>query len=101
RATALRAAAGDVRATAIALGHTADDQDETVLMRLLSSATPRSLLAMAERSGPLVRPRMRVWRETTVDYCAHVVIEDADDPSNRDRRFLRSRVRHDVLPALE
>ena len=101
RTAALQAAAGEVRATAIALGHTADDQAETVLMRLLSSATPRSLLAMAERSGPLARPLLRVWRADTVAYCAALGIDVVDDPSNRDRRFLRSRVRHDVLPALE
>ena len=101
RAAALRAAAGEVHATAIALGHTADDQAETVLMRALSSATPRSLLAMAERSGQLARPLLRVWREDTVAYCAALGIDAVDDPSNRDRRFLRSRVRHDVLPALE
>ncbi|HWW10451.1 MAG TPA: tRNA lysidine(34) synthetase TilS [Candidatus Acidoferrales bacterium] len=101
RGAALRVAAGDVNATAIALGHTADDQAETVLMRALSSATPRSLLAMAERTGLLARPLLRVWREDTVAYCAALGIDAVDDPSNRDRRFLRSRVRHDVLPALE
>jgi len=101
RAAALRAAAAEVSATAIALGHTADDQAETVLMRALSSATPRSLLAMAERSGVLARPLLRVWRADTVAYCAALGIDAVDDPSNRDRRFLRSQVRHDVLPALE
>ena len=101
RGAALRAAAGAVNATAIALGHTADDQAETVLMRALSSATPRSLLAMAERTGLLARPLLRVLREDTIAYCAALGIDVVDDPSNRDRRFLRSRVRHDVLPALE
>jgi tRNA(Ile)-lysidine synthase len=101
RAAALRAAAEQVGATAIALGHTADDQAETVLMRLLSSATPRSLLAMAEREGMLARPLLRVWRSDIEAYCTALAIEVIQDPSNLDRRFLRSRVRHELIPALE
>lgn len=93
--------AGDLGAGAIALGHTADDQAETVLMRLLTSATPNSLRGMAEREGRLARPLLRVWREATLAYCAALGLEPLDDPSNHDRRFLRSRVRHDLLPALE
>ncbi|MGA8014573.1 MAG: tRNA lysidine(34) synthetase TilS [Candidatus Dormiibacterota bacterium] len=101
RHRALADAAGSLGATAIALGHTADDQAETVLMRLLTSATPASLRAMSEREGRLARPLLHVWRETTLAYCAALALEPLDDPSNRDRRYLRSRVRHDLLPALE
>jgi tRNA(Ile)-lysidine synthase len=90
-----------VGASAIALGHTADDQAETVLMRLLTSATPWSLGAMAEREGRLARPLLRVWREATIAYCGARGLLPVDDPSNRDPRFLRSRVRHELLPALE
>ena len=90
-----------IGAGAIALGHTADDQAETVLMRLLTSATPWSLRAMAEREGRLARPLLRVWREATLAYCAALGLDPVDDPSNRDPRFLRSRVRHELLPALE
>jgi tRNA(Ile)-lysidine synthase len=101
RHRALGELAGDVGADAIALGHTADDQAETVLMRILTSATPKSLRGMAEREGRLARPLLRLWRESTIAYCVALGIEPLDDPSNRDRRFLRSRVRHDLLPALE
>jgi tRNA(Ile)-lysidine synthase len=101
RHTALAGLADAIHASAIALGHTADDQAETVLMRLLSSATPRSLVAMAAREGRLARPLLRVWRDATVAYCAAREIATVDDPGNADRRFLRSRVRHDLLPALE
>ena len=101
RAAALRSAAASAGATAIALGHTADDQAETVLMRLLSSATPRSLLAMGERDGALRRPLLRVWRQETQTYCTALGMAPVEDPSNSDRRFLRTRVRHDLLPALE
>jgi tRNA(Ile)-lysidine synthase len=92
RHVALRAEAERVGAGVIALGHTADDQAETVLMRALAGASPRGLPAMAERERGLVRPLLRVWREATVAYCAALDIEP---------RFLRSRVRHEVIPALE
>jgi tRNA(Ile)-lysidine synthase len=101
RHQALRAAARRAGASAIALGHTADDQAETVLMRALSGASPRGLVAMLERTGELVRPLLRVWREQTVAYCAALGLDVLDDPSNADLRFLRSRVRHQLLPALE
>ncbi|HEV3123553.1 MAG TPA: tRNA lysidine(34) synthetase TilS [Candidatus Dormibacteraeota bacterium] len=101
RHQALRSLAAETGATAIALGHTADDQAETVLMRLLSGASPRGLRAMSARDGLLARPLLRVWRDHVVAYCAVLGMEVIDDPSNRDPRFLRSRVRHQLLPALE
>jgi tRNA(Ile)-lysidine synthase len=101
RHQALAALAAELGATAIALGHTADDQAETVLMRALSGATPRALRAMGVRDGRLARPLLRVWRAQTQAYCAALSLPSLDDPSNADPRFLRSRVRHDLLPALE
>jgi tRNA(Ile)-lysidine synthase len=101
RRVTLEAEARRAGATAIALGHTADDQAETVLMRALTGASPRSLLAMAERTGMLARPLLRVWRDQTIAYCQALDLETLDDPSNTDLRFLRSRVRHRVIPALE
>lgn len=101
RHDALRALAGRLGATAIALAHTADDQAETVLMRLLSGASPKSITAMADRAGALARPLLRVWRRETLAYCEALGIEALDDPSNADPRFLRSRVRNELLPALE
>lgn len=101
RHRALAAEAVRVGATLIALGHTADDQAETVLMRLLAGASPAGLPAMAERERGLGRPLLRVWREATIAYCAALGIRPLVDPSNADPRFLRSRVRHEVIPALE
>jgi tRNA(Ile)-lysidine synthase len=101
RHSALRAEASRVGAGVIALGHTADDQAETVLMRLLAGASPGGLPAMAERERGLARPLLRVWRDATIAYCAALGIEPLVDPSNADPRFLRSRVRHEVIPALE
>ncbi|HXA28910.1 MAG TPA: tRNA lysidine(34) synthetase TilS [Candidatus Angelobacter sp.] len=101
RHQALRSLAAEVGASAIALGHTADDQAETVLMRALSGATPRALRAMSPRDGMLARPLLRVWRAQASAYCAVLGLPVLDDPSNADPRFLRSRVRHELLPALE
>jgi tRNA(Ile)-lysidine synthase len=101
RHAALRTLASKLDATAIALGHTADDQAETVLMRALSGATPRALRAMSPRDGMLARPLLGVWRAQTLAYCAALSLPVVDDPSNADPRFLRSRVRHELLPALE
>lgn len=101
RHAALRTEAARVGAGVIALGHTADDQAETVLMRALAGASPKGLPAMGERERRLVRPLLRVWREATVAYCTALGMEPLDDPSNADLRFLRSRVRHEVIPALE
>jgi tRNA(Ile)-lysidine synthase len=98
---ALRELAGRLGASAIAVAHTADDQAETVLMRALAGATPRSLAAMSERSGALARPLLRVWRREVEAYCAALELPVTEDPSNTDLRFLRSRVRHELLPALE
>jgi len=101
RHAALRAEAARIGASVIALGHTADDQAETVLMRALAGASPAGLPAMAERERGLARPLLRVWREATVAYCAALGIVPIEDPSNADPRFLRSRVRHELIPALE
>jgi tRNA(Ile)-lysidine synthase len=101
RRAALGGLARSVGATAIALAHTADDQAETVLMRALTGATPRALAAMADRTGLLARPLLRVWRDDVVFYCVALGLVTLDDPSNADPRFLRSRVRHELIPALE
>jgi tRNA(Ile)-lysidine synthase len=101
RHRALREEAARVGAAVIALGHTADDQAETVLMRLLAGASPAGIPAMAERERGLVRPLLRVWRDATIAYCAALGVEPLVDPSNADPRFLRSRIRHEVIPALE
>ena len=70
-------------------------------MRALTSATPHSLRAMAEREGYAARPLLRVWREETKAYCDALGLAVVDDPANRDPRYLRSRVRHEALPAME
>ena len=100
---------------AIATGHTATDQVETVLYRLAASPGRRALLGMpAEGPVPgaatgvagaaatvrLVRPLLGVTREETAAYCAERGLPYRDDPSNASRAYARNRVRADLLPAL-
>jgi tRNA(Ile)-lysidine synthase len=120
RREALREAALRAGARRIATGHTADDRAETLLLRLLRGAGPRGLavlppstpLAPPEKNslaGPadsapaltLIRPLLLARR---VDVAAHVARHElpiARDPSNDDARFLRVRVRKELLPLME
>lgn len=98
----------------VAVGHTADDQAETVLMHLLRGAGPEGLRGMLPESplgewvgvwqGPpvrLIRPLLEVRRRETQDYCAEVGLEPIVDESNLDPRHFRNRLRHELLPELE
>jgi len=86
---------------AIALGHTLDDQAETVLLRLLRGAGPAALAGMAERGpGPFVRPLLGLGRDDLRALLRRRGVPWREDPSNRDERFDRNRVRRKVLPAL-
>jgi tRNA(Ile)-lysidine synthase len=101
RYAALDRAADAAGAAAILLGHTMDDQAETVLLGLARGSGARSLAGMAERSGRCLRPLLRVRRDQTRAACAALDLEPWDDPQNEDPCFARSRVRHRVLPVLE
>jgi tRNA(Ile)-lysidine synthase len=96
----LRRAMEESGASAVATGHTADDQLETVCMRLLRGAGPRGLAGL-DIDGPVVRPLLAVRRATVHRYAAAVGLDLLLDPTNADRRALRTRVRLDLLPALE
>jgi tRNA(Ile)-lysidine synthase len=85
---------------AIATGHTADDQVETILYRLASSPSRRALLGMRERDGSLVRPLLGFTREQTTAYCEERRLEWRDDPTNAEGGYARNRVRHGLAAAL-
>jgi tRNA(Ile)-lysidine synthase len=87
-----------IGAARIATGHTADDQAETVLMRLLQGAGPRGLGGIAPVRGLLIRPLIETRRPAIEEYLGGRGLTWAEDPSNRDVRFLRNRIRHDLLP---
>lgn len=84
----------------IATGHTASDQVETVVYRLVSSPGRRALLGMSPISGRLIRPLLDLTRHQTRDYCTEVGLGWREDASNLDRGFARNRLRLDVLPLL-
>ena len=101
RYAALHRAASACGAAAVLLGHTLDDQAETVLLGLARGSGARSLAGMPERTGPFLRPLLRISRATTRAACAAQDLESWDDPQNADPGFARARVRHRLLPALE
>ncbi|MDQ7876628.1 tRNA lysidine(34) synthetase TilS [Microbacterium sp. QXD-8] len=105
RYAALLDAARVAGAAAILLGHTLDDQAETVLLGLARGAGATSLQGMAAASDldgvRLLRPLLDVRRTTTRAACAAEGLDPWDDPQNADPRFARVRVRETVLPVLE
>lgn len=112
---ALASAAREANAVAVATAHHADDRAETVLLRLLRGAGARGLGAMPPRapvpvtvarpaaSSPIevVRPMLRARKSAILQHLTRRDLPHALDPSNEDRRFLRARVRHELLPLLE
>jgi tRNA(Ile)-lysidine synthase len=101
RYRALEVAADQLGAAAILLGHTLDDQAETVLLGLARGSGGRSLAGMPARRGRYRRPLLCVRRATTRAACAELGLEPWQDPHNADPRYARARVRHQALPALE
>lgn len=105
RREALLAAAQGVGAEAILLAHTLDDQAETVLIGLARGSGAASLGGMSpdriEEGIRIVRPLLEVRRTTTRAACRAEGLPVWEDPHNLDRRFLRVRVRQDLMPVLE
>ena len=96
-------------AVAVAVGHTADDQAETVLMHLLRGTGIAGLAGMQARTVlpdfdaalPVVRPLLGLSRKQTAAYCRLRKLPVIQDPSNAERQYLRNRVRLDLIPTLE
>jgi tRNA(Ile)-lysidine synthase len=101
RYAALDRAAETTGAAAILLGHTLDDQAETVLLGLARGSGARSLAGMPERHGRCLRPLLGASRAQTRAACAAQDLDPWDDPQNADPGFARARVRHRLLPAFE
>ena len=85
----------------VLLGHTLDDQAETVLLGLARGSGPSSLRGMLPDTGRLLRPFLGIRRETTRAFCADSGLGHWDDPHNDDPSYTRVRVRNAVLPVLE
>lgn len=105
RYEALRQAAAHAGACCVLLGHTRDDQAETVLLGLARGSGIRSLAGMAARSGLWRRPLLGLPREVVAAAAAAAAQEDPrlapwTDPHNADPRYLRVRARREILPQL-
>ena len=85
----------------IATAHNADDQAETVLMRILRGAGPEGLAGIPpKRDGTIIRPLLSVWRSEIEHYVAEHGLPYRIDASNLESEYLRNRVRHELLPEL-
>jgi tRNA(Ile)-lysidine synthase len=101
RHAALEKVASELGAETIVLGHTADDQVETVLLHLLRGSGLEGIAAMSPREGRRFRPLLAVWREQVEAYCTRHGLRPIRDASNDDPGFTRNRVRHELIPLLE
>ena len=101
RYAAFADAAREVGALAVLLGHTLDDQAESVLLGLARGSGLGSIKGMAASSGIYLRPLIEIRRSMTVQFCADSGLQPWNDPQNDDERFSRVRVRKIVLPLLE
>jgi tRNA(Ile)-lysidine synthase len=100
RYTALGSEAA-ARGATLLLGHTRDDQAETVLLGLARGSGARSLAGMAVRGDGRLRPLLGLPRSTTLACCAELGLRPWSDPHNTDPAYARVRVRERVLPVLE
>lgn len=99
---ALEGAARRTGAVVVLLGHTLDDQAETVLLGLARGSGARSLAGMAPVRGLYRRPFLGLRRFQTAAVCRALELPTWSDPTNRDvRSYRRAAVRHEVVPALE
>jgi tRNA(Ile)-lysidine synthase len=99
--TAALAELAEAHGARIALGHTLDDQAESVLLGLGRGSGPRSVAGMVEDRPPFWRPLLGVRRATTRAACAAQQLPVWDDPWNTDPAYRRARLRGEVLPLLE
>lgn len=96
----LTAASTRLGADRIALGHSLDDQAETVLLRLIRGAGSRGLAGMHPRHGRFIRPLLETRRDALRGFLAERGLPFREDPSNLDRTIPRNRIRSELLPLL-
>lgn len=101
RYTAIGDVAVETGAVAVLLGHTLDDQAETVLLGLARGSGATSLQGMDAEAGLYRRPLLGIRRATTVQFCSDSGLDPWHDPHNLDQQYARVRVRTSVLPMLE
>jgi tRNA(Ile)-lysidine synthase len=101
RYAALRRALQETGSTRIATAHHADDRAETVVLRILGGAGPGGLAVLAPAEEDRVRPFIRARQADIHLHLTRHDIDFSEDPSNTDRRYLRARVRFDLMPLLK
>jgi len=85
----------------LALAHHRDDAVETLMLHVMRGMGARGWAAIPPRSGPFIRPLMGVGREDVAAYVSEHGIPFREDPGNRDPKYLRNRVRHELLPRMD
>ncbi len=88
------------RGDRIAVAHHADDQAETLLLHMLRGGGLASLVGLQPRQNDIIRPLLCATHADTLAYCARHRLHPFEDESNNDPRFLRNRIRHELLPLL-
>lgn len=101
RLRAARAVMREMGAERLALGHTLDDQAETVLLGLVLGWGPEAIAGMGPVSGSDVRPLLAVTRDEVEAFCRALGLRPRRDPTNRDTRFVRNALRLRAIPAIE
>ena len=94
-------AAREAGAARLAVGHTLDDQAETVLIQLVRGAGPRGIAGMRPAAPHVVRPLIDVRRQEVEAFCRALHLRPRRDPTNADTRLLRNAIRLEVIPTLE
>ena len=93
--------AKEYSATAIALAHHADDQAETFFIRMMRGASLAGLVGMKPKEGKYIRPLLALKKQEILDYLHENGIAYVTDSSNQSNQYLRNRIRHSVIPALQ
>lgn len=101
RYAALEKIRRDFGAALVLTAHTLEDQAETVLLALIRSARPEALRGIKSSHRRVVRPMLSVSRSEVVEYALDRALGHREDPTNREPRYLRNRVRKELLPLLE
>jgi tRNA(Ile)-lysidine synthase len=85
----------------VALGHSADDQVETILMNIVRGTGLKGLAGIPQVRGYIIRPFLEIHRKDLEIYLEEKDISFRDDSSNSDKKYLRNRIRHELIPHLE
>ena len=101
RYSAMRKVMKEYKIDHLVTGHHYDDRAETVLIRLIRGKNIGSLGVLKELSGDLLRPMLNVTREEIIKYVSYWRVPYSTDPSNDDPKYMRARVRNEIMPLLK